>query len=113
MAFTNGLDVDIGDPTKASDYDDLADNTEFNRETSDEDHDFAISGGTGYHRCSIDNPMHIIVETGGPTVWTGGWWLGSDTRWYWLFNTADVASFSRADAEFYIQARPISEVPAS
>ena len=49
MAFTDALDVDIGDATKASDYDNLADNTEFNRETAAVGHDFAISGGDGHH----------------------------------------------------------------
>ena len=50
MAFTDSLDVTIGDATKASDYDNLADNTEFNRTKADVDHDFNISTGTGKHK---------------------------------------------------------------
>jgi len=51
--FTDALDVDVGDATKASDYDNLADNTEFNRETANVDHNFDITTGDGYHRSII------------------------------------------------------------
>ena len=50
MAFTNGLDVDIGDPTKASDYDTLADNPEWLRDKADVQHHFDISAGDGTHK---------------------------------------------------------------
>jgi hypothetical protein len=50
MAFTDALDVVIGAATRASDYDSLADNTEFNREKADAEHDFDISTGDGKHK---------------------------------------------------------------
>ena len=60
MAFTDALDVDIGDPTKASDYDTLADNTEFNREKADVDHDFDITTGDGYHNAEPTACFHLV-----------------------------------------------------
>lgn len=109
--FTNTLDVDIGDPTKASDYDTLADNTEFNREMADVDHDFDISTGNGYHYMHIGNPMHIHVDAS--TIWSIGWWQDSSGGWWLLGNTAEVASFTRGDADFYIPNGSINDVPAS
>lgn len=49
-AFTDNLDVSIGAYTKASDYDKVADNTEFCREKANIEHDLAIGTGTGKHR---------------------------------------------------------------
>ena len=60
MAFTDAMDVDIGDPTKASDYDTLADNTEFNREKADVDHDFDITTGDGYHNAEPTACFHLV-----------------------------------------------------
>lgn len=109
--FTDALDVDIGDPTKASDYDTLADNTEFNREFADVDHDFDVSTGTGYHKMMVASPQHIEVASG--VIWTWGWWQDATGGWWLLVNTAEVASFSRANADFYIPNGSISDVPAS
>ena len=50
MAFTDAIDVDVGGVILASTTDNLADNTEFNREKSDVDHDFDISTGDGKHK---------------------------------------------------------------
>ena len=79
MAFTDALDVDVGDPTKASDYDSLADNTEFNREKADVDHNFDISTGTGYHNGSYANPLHIVNDDAGNEC-AGSLWLDSQGR---------------------------------
>jgi len=49
MAFTNSISVSVGDAILASHTNNLADNTEFNREKADVNHDFAISTGDGYH----------------------------------------------------------------
>ena len=49
MAFTDALTAVTGNPTKASDYNSVADNTEFNRTLGDAEHSFAISGGDGTH----------------------------------------------------------------
>lgn len=57
MAWTANLDVDIGDYTKASDYDLLADNADYLQTLADVGHDFDISTGTGYHRGLYSNPV--------------------------------------------------------
>ena len=111
MAFTDALTVTIGNPTRKSDYDSVADNTEFNRETGAKDHDFGISTGTGNHLFRVGAPMHIQVAVA--TVWTLGMWQSADTRWWLLGNTADVASFTRAQAEFYIALGNINDVPTA
>jgi len=49
VSWTAGLDVDIGESTKASDYDDLADNAEYVQELADVEHDFDVSTGDGSH----------------------------------------------------------------
>jgi|15BtaG_2_1085339.scaffolds.fasta_scaffold05099_2 hypothetical protein len=63
------------------------------------------------HDMSIAAPMKVTVVSG--TVWTLGWWQSSDGRWWLLGNTANVNSFARADAEFYIPTGDISDVPSS
>ena len=50
MVWTAGLDVDVGDPTKASDYDTLADNPEYLQTLADVEHDFNVSTGDGSHK---------------------------------------------------------------
>ena len=111
MAFTDALTVTIGNPTRKSDYDSVADNTEFNRTTADQDHDFDISTGTGDHKLRVGEPMHIQVDAS--TVWTLGMWQSADTRWWLLGNTADVASFTREQAEFYIALGNVNDVPTA
>ena len=59
-SFTDTLDVNIGDATKASDYDSLADNTEFNREKAGAEHDMDIATGDGSHNAV----KHITPEIG-------------------------------------------------
>jgi hypothetical protein len=111
-SFTDGINVSVGDAILASHTNSLADNTEFNREASDQDHDFAISTGTGDHKCRIGEPMHMQVDA--TTVWTVGWWEDAAGAWWLLVNTADVASFARGDADFYIPTNgAIGDVPAA
>ena len=50
MVFTDGLDVDIGDSTRAVDHDTLADNPEWLRDKANQEHDFDISTGDGKHK---------------------------------------------------------------
>jgi len=77
MAFTDVLDVDVGDATKASDYDTLADNPEWLRDKADVDHDFDISTGTGYHNASYDAALHMVnVDSGNESA--GTLWLDQD-----------------------------------
>lgn len=63
MAFTDALDVDIGDATKASDYDTLADNPEWLRDKSDIEHDFDISTGDGKHKPIVSHPNEVTENT--------------------------------------------------
>ena len=109
--FTDGITVSVGDAILASHPNALADNTEFNREAADQDHDFDISTGTGDHKVRIGEPMHMQVD--GSTTWTMGWWEDSAGAWWWLVNTADVTSFVRADADLYIPTGDITDVPSS
>ena len=62
-------------------------------------------------RASIDDPLHFEVADG--VVWSHGWWQSTDNRWWWLWKAADVASFSRQQADFYIPLGSLSDVPAS
>ena len=75
MAFTDALDVDIGDPTKASDYDTLADNPEWLRTKNDVDHNFDISTGTGYHKAAHTAPLHMYNGSNHVVMW----WDFTDT----------------------------------
>ena len=70
--------------------------------------DTAAADGLNF---SVAAPLKVEVSAG--TIWTLGWWQSGDGRWWLLGNTADVASFTRADAEFYIPTGDISDVPAS
>jgi hypothetical protein len=65
-------------------------------------------GGLEMH---ISAPLKMLIAAS--TVWTLGWWQSSDNRWWLLGNTADVSSFVRGDAEFYIPTGNISDVPSS
>ncbi|MBU2060122.1 MAG: hypothetical protein KKB38_20620, partial [Gammaproteobacteria bacterium] len=65
MAFTDALDVNVGDATKASDFDTLADNPEWLRTKSDVEHNFDISTGTGYHK-GLTLPASAVF------TWDGG-----------------------------------------
>lgn len=50
MAFTDGISVSVGDATKASIINNLADNTEWLRDKANAEHDFDISTGDGTHK---------------------------------------------------------------
>lgn len=116
-AFTDSLDVDIGDPTEAADHDKVADNTEFNREKGDVDHNFDISTGDGHHYCqegSSNKPLHLKYKDNGgsnQTVTLGLWEATDGSKW--LLVNAAAAAFNRADAEAYIPILDIADVPAS
>jgi hypothetical protein len=68
---------------------------------------------TGTQAMRIGDPMRVEVSAG--VVWTIGWWQAANGTWWLLGNTADVASFTRAQAEFYIPNRKVvaTEVPTS
>lgn len=61
MAFTDAIDVAVGDAILASHIDNLADNTEWLRALAAVDHDFDITTGTGYHKAEI----HLVNAAGG------------------------------------------------
>jgi len=66
---------------------------------------------TAGHEMHISAPMRVQVDAS--TVWTMGWWEAGNGQWFLLVNTADVTSFVRADAEFYIPTGDIADVPFS
>lgn len=53
------------------------------------------------------------INVGSGVTWTVGWWQAADSSWWLLVNTADVSSFARGDAEFYIPLGDIGDVPAT
>lgn len=59
----------------------------------------------------IDKPLRVEISSG--TIWTLGFWQAGNGSWWLLGNTADVSSFTRADAEFYIPLGNIADVPTS
>ena len=61
---------------------------------------------------SLSAPLHLDVD-GGTTTWSAGWWQATDGSWWLLVRAANVASFTRAQADFYIPTGDISDVPAS
>lgn len=63
--------------------------------------------------CSIESPFHWQVEDTGPTIWSIGWWQSSNGQWWLLGRTANVTSFTRSDANFYIPQGDINDVPDS
>jgi hypothetical protein len=75
------------------------------------DPDEAQDGLTAVTNMYVAAPMKIKVDAS--TTWTIGWWQSADNRWWLLGNTANVASFTRADAEFYIPTGDIADVPTS
>jgi hypothetical protein len=60
-----------------------------------------ISGGT------------LKWEVASGTTWSFGWWQSSNGQWWLLGNTAEVDTFTRAEAEFYIPTGDINDVPSS
>jgi len=70
-----------------------------------------------YQTMSLSDTFKIEVRTaaddGGQVIWSLGWFKSSDDRWWLLGNTADVDTFARGDAEFYIPTGDIADVPLS
>ena len=60
---------------------------------------------------SPTDPLHIEVSSG--VIWSGGWWQSADGQWWWLWHAADVPSFTRAQANFYIPWGDIRDVPTT
>jgi hypothetical protein len=99
MAFTDALDVSIGAATRASDYDNLADNTEFNREKTNAEHDLDISTGAGKHKSiSFLNSTDVIALKAGsaslPSLTAEG-----DLNTGLFFPAADALGWALAGAE--------------
>ena len=113
MAFTDAFRVVVGAPTKKSDADTIATNTEWLRGASDQDHDFDISTGTGDHNVRVGSPMHMQVVTTGGTAqtWSMGWWQSTVGSWWLLVSTGDYTSFNSTGAAFYLRAGDIRDVP--
>jgi hypothetical protein len=106
----------IGEPTSKDRLDLARNKADANRWSllqllvdPDDTANFDLSGITTPMR--VGAAWKIAVDTG--VTWTVGWWQASDGRWFLLVNTADVSSFARADAEFYIPTGDIADVPTS
>ena len=61
--------------------------------------------------CSIAAPLHMKVSAG--VIWSFGWWQAGDGSWWLLVRAAEVASFTRGDADFYIPQGDIDNVPTA
>ena len=106
--FTSDRTVVVGNTTKKTDHDQLADNTDYLEESLSKIMDPAAADGLNF---SVGAALKIEVSAG--TIWTLGFWQSADGRWWLLGNTADVTSFVRADADFYIPIGDIADVPTS
>jgi hypothetical protein len=89
----------------------LQDNVDWLREKLTVGHNFDTASGTGDHYMSIANPMHVQVADG--VVWSLGWWQAANTTWWLLVKEADVTSFTRAQANFYLPTGSLGDVPTS
>ena len=101
MPFTDALDVDVGDPTMASQYDNLADNPEWLRSLLEADHDFDISTGTGYHHCATDAPLHLVDANG--DVLSLAIHIAADGGKWLIGRDGTYSAVSQANADFYIE----------
>ena len=74
---------------------------------------YADAAAPSYQTMRIGDTFKIEVSTSPQVIWSLGWFKSSDGRWWLLGNTANVDTFARADAEFYIPTGDINDVPSS
>ncbi len=68
----------------------------------------AFRGALGGH--TISNPKKVIITESPRAVWSMGWWLSQETgESYLLVRHADVNSFTRDEADSYIDFDSIEE----
>jgi len=75
---------------------------------------FVQTVGGGDNEMRLGATFKIVVDSG--VTWSLAWFKsgsGATARWWLLGNTADVDTFARADAEFYIPTGDIADVPLS
>ena len=108
MAWTSSLSVAVGDPTKASHYNQLETNVDYVRDLVDADHDFDVSTGDGHHNGTI----HFGTALAATTI-ALGWWAAADGSLWLLCQTAQTGDISRGTAEFYLSLGDINDVPTS
>lgn len=111
MAFTDAFEATPGDPTEADNINAIADNTEFNREIANFDHDFAISGGTGKHRAALNNPMQMVDEAG--NIISIAMWQPASGGIYLLCVDGISSGFAVGDHDFQISLQGPEGVPTS
>ena len=81
--------------------------------------DIKLNGSSVTNPTSVDNIQGYINggtlkwEVASGTTWSFGWWQSSNGQWWLLGNTAEVDTFTRAEAEFYIPTGDIADVPSS
>ncbi len=71
MAFTDAIVTVVGEPTKSSTANNLADNTEFNRTYANIQHNFDISTATGFHKNTIPDTdsTYNLGDSSTPKRW--------------------------------------------
>ena len=74
---------------------------------------YADAAAPSYQTMRIGDTFKIEVSTSPQVIWSLGCFKSSDGRWWLLGNTANVDSFARADAEFYIPTGDFNDVPTS
>jgi len=75
---------------------------------------FAAAAATGVDDIKgYINGGTLKWEVASGTTWSFGWWQSSNGQWWLLGNTAEVDTFTRAQAEFYIPTGDINDVPSS
>ena len=67
----------------------------------------------GQFRTAMTVASPMLVEVTAGTYWSLGWWNAADGSWWLLGKMSEVASFTRADAEFYVPLGMIADVPSS
>tara|TARA_R110002073_G_scaffold80699_4_gene194345 strand:+ start:2151 stop:2627 length:477 start_codon:yes stop_codon:yes gene_type:complete len=72
---------------------------------------YADAASPSYQTMRIGDTFKIEVSTSPQVIWSLGWFKSSDGRWWLLGNTANVDTFTRAQAEFYIPTGDIADVP--
>jgi hypothetical protein len=74
---------------------------------------WGANAGAGAQDMYVDGGAWA-VKVSSSTTWSFGWWQALDGSWWLLGNTeAADATFTRAQAEFYIPIGDINDVPAS
>jgi len=110
MAFTDAIDVSVGDAILAAHVDNLADNTEFNRETAGATLDMDITTGDGSMLADDASPVKIKNADGTPDVMSLAYHVDAGGGNWLLLRDGNQASVTAANAEAFIDLRPVADI---